>query len=214
MWKIVLILLAATVLAAGCLIMDTDHTLYLDPDGALTWSVLEKDVRSDEEDPGERLEEERAYLERAWRNEHEAAEGLYALRPLGLETRVLRDRRPYTVLTTARFPSIDAVFQEMLDLEGIPGRAVLEDEFGLRRFVVTIPLDDLDLEENDEEAEGECETVLGFWDINRILLTEGEFVEAIGFEIDGDSAVLKEIDEETLERGGELTLSLTWTTVS
>ena len=40
-------LAAVSFLASGCLIKDTTQTVYLEPDGTVTWSVLEKDVRSD-----------------------------------------------------------------------------------------------------------------------------------------------------------------------
>ena len=61
-----LLVLSLLLLAsAGCLIKETTHTFYLDPDGAIVWRVVEKDVRSDAEDVDERRKEEADYLNAA-----------------------------------------------------------------------------------------------------------------------------------------------------
>ena len=227
MWKRILKLMSMVAIAAvasGCLIKETSHTAYLDPDGTLTWTVLEKDVHSDEMNKEAWLEEEREYLEQVARNEHAVARSLYELYPSFVDSRIVRGERPYIVLTTARFSTIDGLFQRMLDQWEVPGRAVLETRDGWGRFTLTLRVEDLqDLEDEEEEGaedeevdpeneEKDCE--IGLWDLDRIVLTEGRFIEAIGFEIDGSVAVPEEIDEEEIgQSGGELTLSLTWTTL-
>ncbi|MFQ5693816.1 MAG: nucleotide exchange factor GrpE, partial [Nitrospinota bacterium] len=45
-------------LMTGCLVGEATHTFYLDPDGTLTWSVLEHGIRSNADDPAERRAEE------------------------------------------------------------------------------------------------------------------------------------------------------------
>ena len=47
MWKRTIPLLAAAFLLQGCLVKETTHTLYLEEDGTLTWTVLEHAIRSD-----------------------------------------------------------------------------------------------------------------------------------------------------------------------
>ena len=56
--------------AAGCLAADTSHVLYLRPDGAVTWAVLERDVRSRDDDPLVRAREESEFLAAAGAARH------------------------------------------------------------------------------------------------------------------------------------------------
>ena len=66
-----LLLLTST----GCLLKETTHTFYLEPDGAIVWRVVEKDVRSDAESVDERRREEAAAeLEKANTLERSIAE--------------------------------------------------------------------------------------------------------------------------------------------
>ena len=105
MRKMLFASLALTLVMTGCLVKDTTHTLYLDPGGAVTWMVLERDIRSDEEERAPRDEEEREYLDAFARGEHGVA---LALRRLDgdVRTTMLRAERPYTTMTEARFDSI------------------------------------------------------------------------------------------------------------
>ncbi len=56
----VLMLAGSGLLATGCLVGETTHGLYLDPDGGVTWTVRQQDVRSNSEE--RRAEEEESFL--------------------------------------------------------------------------------------------------------------------------------------------------------
>jgi hypothetical protein len=52
---------AAALSTAGCLQKEVTQTIYIAPTG-VTWTVLERDVRSDERDLVSRIAEEHDYL--------------------------------------------------------------------------------------------------------------------------------------------------------
>lgn len=208
--KILLSLLAtASLLLAGCLDKETTHTLYLDADGSVVWQVLERDIRSDANDPEERAAEEREYVELFSLGRHDVAEGLRVLGPDSLDATMLRDRRPYTTMTTARFPAVDALARELLYRLGVSGTVEYETSGGEHRLTVCI-----DVEEDDADPPGEGEALALVEDTEnyRIFLTDGVFTEAEGFELrdGGRSATIAEIDEEEMEEGGTLLLRLVW----
>ena len=51
----------AAAVCGGCLQKEVGQTIYLSPSGAV-WTVIERDVRSDEKDPASRIREEQDYL--------------------------------------------------------------------------------------------------------------------------------------------------------
>ena len=57
-----LLLVILAVFAAGCIQEDNTITLYLDPNGQVTWSILERNVRSDSKDRGDRQTEESQFI--------------------------------------------------------------------------------------------------------------------------------------------------------
>ena len=89
MRKLILVAILS-VISTGCLLKETSHTLYLRPDGAVTWSVLERDIRSDEADPDKRRSEEEAYLAAVAAGEHDVAKALDVLGAQWVE--VLQER--------------------------------------------------------------------------------------------------------------------------
>lgn len=202
------LLALASLVLTGCLEKVTTHTLYLNADGRLTWQVLERDIRSDSEDPAERDAEEREYVELFSLGRHDVAEALRLLGPDSLDAVMLRDTRPYTTMTTARFPAVDALARELLYHFDLPGTVEYETSGEERRLTVRI-----DAEEADE-ADGEGDVDVLFWEADsyQLFLTDGVFTEAVGFELsdDGRSATFAEVDEEELERSGVLVLRLAW----
>src|SRR5512145_7953 len=122
------VILAATV-TAGCLQKETTHTLYLTPDGAVSWVAVEANVYSDEADPGKRAAEEHAYIGPALLGAHRVARGLHALEPASLvRTTVVRDERPFHVISEAKFSRIDAMLERLLVESGLPARVTLSQE--------------------------------------------------------------------------------------
>jgi len=187
-------LVAASSLSAGCLQKETTHTLYLAPDGSVEWVTSEANVHSDEADAGTRVMEEQGYIGVALLGSHGAARGLAALDPVGsVRTTVVRDQRPFLVLTSARFASVDRVLTRLFAEMQIRSTASLvrgADENSLRvRLDFSRPL------EGEETAVSELGDNVEHL---RIVLTDGRFGAVSGFDVaEGTSATLS---KEWLER--------------
>jgi hypothetical protein len=206
----------------SCFEVQGTHTLYLDPGGQLVWSVLEQEVRFDDTDDGTREQLQRGFLERVVRYENTAARALAALHPGTLTTRVLREDTPPAILTDAYFPGIDGVYANLFALYEVPGSARLSVEGDLVRLdVVFWPAPEEDEEQDTEENETRdrideaYDAILFALFVDcRIVLTEGKFVEARGFEIvdSGTTAVPDSWDsDEEEERNTPVELYLVWT---
>ena len=179
-------LLCVLLASTACLQKETTHTIYLDPDGSIAWTVLEENVRSDEEDADRRLEEEQGYIESAWRTSHGVAAALEALggRPVA---DLLRSERPFVVFTEARFFAIDRLARRFLEEAGIDGEAELRFEPQLTRFTLTCAQDAVD----DLDEDGRVVALIEELDRYRLVLTRGRFVEARGFRLeDGDTVAI------------------------
>lgn len=202
-WLLVL-LMPACLLAGGCLRKDVMPTLYLDPDGAVTWTVTERDVRSDERDPASRAAEEQAWLEASRNDAGPQAEALRKLGGRRVRTTVLRDERPFVAVTEARFSSVRRLTRDLLDGFGLDGDVDLErDEAGTTLTVRYDPEPIREIDENDPLLE----LVDGLEDY-RIVLTRGHFVEADGFVIDETKTVARPVIHD--DEGKRQSLSLTW----
>lgn len=204
--------LAVVLLGAGvssCLLQEVTHTLLLEADGSVTWTVYQKDIRSDGKTQVDRDREEGEFWDQARLDEHPVAAGLREIGGMDLQTTFLRDRRPYSLRTTARFDSLARVFESLLVSLDVPGKVeVVEDGDGTTLLVR------VDLSNPDKAHPSEAVTALiadgNAW---RIVLAEGRFVKATGFTLEdaNTAATLDDVKDETLEQNdGQLTLSLTW----
>jgi hypothetical protein len=208
-----LVLAAMAAAAAGCLVKETTHTLYLSPDGAVTWSVVEKDVRSDCTTEQERTTEEQEFLALALSGGHSTAEAFRELGGTGVTSTAIRHQRPFTVITQAGFPGIDGLFQQLLNLEGIAGRSELKREGERVEWTLALWPD----QERAGPGGDDLAAVLSpFWDADgwRIVLEDGRFVGAEGFDLsdDGVVATLREDGPEGGEDPRETRIQLTWST--
>ncbi len=219
----------ALFLVTGCVRKETSHTLYLDPDGAVTWMVLEKDIRSDANNSGERDEEEEEFMAPRRSGEHDIAQALANLDADWVETRILRETRPYMVVTEARFESLDGPLQAFFDQMGAPVSAEIRTDGDCRRLVISCDLEDFDeaeqnvalrRSESDAEEDEVLMELIDDADKYRLVLTDGEFVEARGFELTDDDTVAALLEqtreemeaiEEVDENGNVVVYSLTWT---
>ena len=211
MWKRIAPIVAVALLATGCLVKDSYHTLYLNPDGSLTWDVLEREIRSDHRDPAERAGEEREFLERVRRQDHLAARSLDTLWPREVESHLLRGQRPYAVHTAAEFRDVERLFRNVLDELDVRGKVTVERDAMQTRFVIAFRPEDLEIE--DEEEPQTLMLALTEADEFRIRLTEGKFLDAAGFELSEDDTLavpLKPDDPEVEKRDGMAVYSLTW----
>lgn len=214
------------VLCSACLLKDEQNTLYLSPDGSLEWVVLETNVRSDSQSLIEREREEQEFLEKALRGENEAALRMRALGGWRVESQVLRAERPYDVITSARFDSIADLFRSASTEEEVPSEIEMENDGEITRLILhfgPFPAEedasndksnveqDLSDEGSSEEqnvSEGVPFELLVGEDL-RIILTDGHFLDAEGFQVSasGDMATLP---DQAVAPGEIVTLSLTW----
>ncbi len=207
--KTILMFVGAGLLATGCLVDETTHGLYLHPDGGVTWTVRQEDVRSDSEE--RRTAEEETFLANVRVERHAVALAFDLLAARRVETRILRDARPYTVVTRARFARIDRVLQGLLD--GLCVRADVElhregDEMRLSVDYSPDPTDDC-----ESDREEILSALVQEPEHFRFVLAEGQFVEAEGFEIAHDGLLARGLspsEEEVENHHGTLFYSLTW----
>lgn len=200
------ILLIVLLISTGCLKKETLHTVYLDPSGALTWVVLEKNIRSDEPGSAEELQ----VLTGVSRHRHPMTLGLVAAGALRADSRVLRAERPYWVLSEARFRSVERLARDLLE--------VLCDRFEVS-FTPDPETARLDLEcfpadeprVDDEDPLWELLAADGDFEIR---LTAGRFVDGLGFEIvdDGEAARLVQDEDPSRPADTPIRWSLAWTT--
>ena len=95
----------AAAFCGGCLQKEVTPAVYISPSG-VTWSVIERDVRSDNEDTGARILEEQDYVLAASAGKHGVAEAFRALGAQSVTTTWLRRVRPYSVMTEGRFADL------------------------------------------------------------------------------------------------------------
>jgi hypothetical protein len=175
-FALVLVLAALT---AGCLQRETTHTLYLGPDGALTWVASEANVHSDETDAGKRAAEDQAYIGPALLGTHRVARALQALGPESLvRTTVIREERPFHVITEARFARADRALEQLFVDSGLPARVTTAHEGG--RTTLRVRFDfSRQMVERDTPAAALLE------DIEHVVfvLSQGQFIAGGGFDV-------------------------------
>jgi hypothetical protein len=204
------VVLTLTLLAAGCLQKETRQVLYLSPDGAVVWTVTESDVYSDLVDPAARWTEEQDYLVAARNSAHPMALGLLALGPdTPVRTVVVRADRPFTVVTEAKFDTIERALQRFFLENGLTADVRLEWEG--KRATLTVRLDF----STQTERESPARVLLEEAEAMAWVLTGGRFVEAEGFDLTGGrtatlSKAWREAAEKASEAEGTIDLVLTW----
>lgn len=201
--------LAAALSMAACLEKETTHTMYLSPDGEVAWTTVERNVRSDGQHTSSRDAEEAEYLAAALAGTNDVAKGLAVLEPVRVQTRVLRRERPFTVMTEARFSSVEELANRIMAECRLTGDAYTTREAD----AVTLHLH-LDFRGVDQETENTSPVMALIDEISayRIVLTDGRFVEAIGFTLNDDNTIATPIaiSDEAMKAMGVLDLSLTW----
>jgi hypothetical protein len=207
MHRRLLVVLIIAPVVAGCLVKDTTHRLYLSPDGAVEWTVLERDVRSSDSAPSERWREEQAYLDSLHAATHPVQEAFRQLSPSESSARLLRAERPYAMLANARFPRADVLVARLLEELGIPGSASLRQRGDEMTLAVAVDLSGLD----DHDAEVQSPVVALAEDIARyrIVLTDGSFVSSEGFAI-VDEGTAADVKPEHVPVDRPAQLRLTW----
>lgn len=200
-------LLAATLSLAGCLDKETTHTLYLSPDGAVAWTTLEHSVRSDGKDAKAGNAEEAEYLASALAGTNDVANGLAALEPIRVQTRVLRRERPFTVMTEARFASAEELANRIIAAFRLQGDACVTREADEVTLHIHLDLRGADDQENDKTP---VEALVDELSTYRIVLTDGRFVAATGFSLNDNQRIATPIAAPDEQVKGVFDLSLTW----
>ena len=201
--------LAVLLAAGGCLQKETSHTLYLSPDGGVTWAVSDSNVYSDEAEVGKRIQEEQQFMGRVLLGTHETARGFAALRPIGVvRTTVVRDERPFHVITEARFDRIDRMFERLLTKAGIKATSSFVTSADGAALHVRLHFDE---QLEADEAVNDLLDVQNF----RFVLTEGQFGDSTGFDVNGPTATFSRdwVDraDTAYEERREIEFALTWT---
>lgn len=212
--KKLLIVAVLTLLVPACLQKETRHTLYLDPDGSVTWTIDESNVRSDEKDRLARDKEEAGFLEQAQRGTHPVAAALRELGAMGVYVSVLRADRPFRVRTEGYLVNIEHAVEDLLAGLQIEAEASRDRSGSRTRVSLTVVLPEQEEDESASESEEDESWLLALVEETehyRIVLTEGKFVEATGFALEHDdtTAILLEPDEQALD-AGVVVYSLAW----
>jgi hypothetical protein len=190
--------------AVGCIQEEVTQTLYLSSSGVV-WSVLEKDVRSDENDLAKRISEEQNFFLAANAGAHGVAKAMQELGAQSVKTTWLRRERPYSVMTEGRFSDIRQLATAFLRDSEAQGDVSLERTGCQTRLSVRVDLRSSS-ESPKDSALGELMTDLKTY---RIVLTEGRFISADGFDI-SDEGMVAVPDAKKKADDGMLTLSLVW----
>lgn len=204
---------AAAVLAltAGCLKKETTHTIYISPDNSVRWMAEESDVVSDLSEPRARDAEEREYTLPALMGAHSMALALQMVAPdAPVQTIVVRDERPFHVITGARSGRIDYMLARLFSEAGLPAAVELTDSAGEVRLGIGFDFS-LPFQPRDTPA-----TLLAedFGSV-QFVLTDGWFVEGGGLEIQSPArARISEswlaMADEAMNAGTSIQLVLTW----
>ena len=192
-------LTAAALLSGGCLLKDVTETWYLDENGAVTWVVMEKDVRSDAQSPADRQTEELAYYEAVKAENHPAARGLRMLGAAKVRTRILRSELPYTVVTEGRFGNLEELGQRLITMTGLAGTSVVTRTGNTFEWTFSVR----DPHAEDVKPNEDVQSLMNDMDKLQVVLVSGHFESGQLFEISSDRRVatfdeaqLKDVDED------------------
>jgi hypothetical protein len=197
--------------ASGCLRKETTHTVYLAADGGVRWVAEESGVYSDEADPGARMAEEHAFIGPALINAGRMAQAFQAIGADGLvRTTVIRDERPFHVVTDAPFAHVDRLFQKLFKDAGLPATATLTRDGDRRTLRVRFDF-------SKEIVERETPTMALLEDLDRLkfVIADGQFIGGGGFDVpDRMTAKISrewmEALEKAIEARSTIEFSLTW----
>ena len=194
----------AAAVCGGCLQKEVGQTIYLSPSGAV-WTVIERDVRSDETEPASRIREEQDYALAARAGQHGVARAFRSLGAQSVTTTWLRRERPYSVMTEARFGDVRQLAMALLRGAKIQGEVTLVREGCRTKFGVRVNL------ESAPEPDGDSplDELLAELEHYRVVLSEGRFISADGFEILGEGSIAVP-DKNKTATDGILSLALVW----
>lgn len=198
--------LALALASAGCISERPIQTIVVEADGSVTWTVVEMEARSLGDSAEGMRSEDAEFLERAASGDGDMARALRALGPTDVESTVLRDRRPFLVVTEATFPSVEALAQALV---GEAGTVTVER--GPDRVAVTATVRSSDVDRGEEGDDTPLEILGRKCEDIAIVLADGAFEEGTtaGFDAELD---LAQVDRAEVSTDGLVTLRLEWRT--
>jgi hypothetical protein len=212
------ILLAALVLAGGCIISDELTTITIQPDGSAEWVRFQSNVRSTEQ--GLKAEQELQKFATDFDTRQDA--DLVRIVEAGGEisdARWVRREKPFATLATAKFPTVEAL-KRFFTVEGKSGTVVAEPEFtsnGSRRKLsisIPVPADQPTLAEPGPTCEELLARKADSISETRIVVAHGHIVASQGFVVarDGQSAVFntRQLEELLRQRPARIEIFLEW----
>jgi hypothetical protein len=182
-----LILIAGSIVAGGCLQRDVTETWYVDANGAVTWVVNEQNVRSDSQSPLDRRSEEGEYWLAVQQNRHGIAEGLRELRAERVRTIVLRAETPYAVQTEGRFSGLDILGQRVIVATGMTGTSVMQRRETAWEWTMIVR--DPSARDATGDPSSGVSNLLDGLDHLKVVLVAGRFDAAEGFSLSKDRRV-------------------------
>ncbi len=189
---------------SGCLLEDTRHTLFIEPDGGVTWRVVRDLIRSDKDDIADRYDEEAGLLAAVDGGEEGWSETLSEWGAKEVHAELLRTERPYTVVVRARFPHVEDLLTGLLEDADDELRFSFEEQGSLRTLrILPPPSDDDEPEAADPpHPEDAADPVSEL----RLVLTQGRFIDAQGFALSEDGAVAVPLEQRDDRERVELLL--------
>ena len=203
----------ASLLGSGCLVKEITHTWYLDEDGAVEWVVQEKDVRSDAKTVEDRRIEEAAYWLSVQQERHPVLQGFRELGGSNLRIAILRPSVPYSLQTEARFTGLDLLGQRIIASIGGMGSSMVARDGTTWTWTFTMR-DPSGPGGTGDPTDAITDLLSNLEDL-RIVLVQGFFESAAGFEISKDGRVARFQTEPSSGRETEphsplFTLKLVW----
>ena len=172
------------VAASACIQSDNTVTLFLDPNGPVTWSILERNIRSDSRNRDERLTEQSQFNVAARAHQHPAMTGLMRLAASDIKDTILQDKPPYSVMTEGRFRNLEELGRRLFVTYGIQGTSVVNRDGEKWIWTLTVEVAPSEFSEQDT---AELQALVG--QKIHVALREGEFVQADGFSINEDRRI-------------------------
>ena len=175
------VLAVLLLLSSACIQEDNIVTWFLDPNGQVTWSILERNVRSDSKTRDERQTEESQFIIAARVHQHPAMTGLQRLAASDIKDSILQDKPPYTVMTEGQFRNLEEMGRRLFLAYRIKGTSVVSHD--REKWIWTLTIESVPKEMSDQDT-AELTALVGTK--LHVALREGEFVEATGFTINED----------------------------
>ncbi len=196
----------------GCMDGEVRHTIYLEPEGRMSWQVDERLRASTADTKDEQREEEAHWVHAVETRTHAAHIALDHLGARESVTHWQRRQQPYAVSTDAEFDDATDALERLMYALGIVGTV---DSEATRRggwVRVTVDVEATRVSEPFEsEATDAIAHLLLFTEEVVFVASRGRFVSARGFELENDGRSAR-LDLDDTPGGGLAVYELAWQT--